>query len=82
MIENIAYVLYTEDANEWKEIRNDRFYIVIAKYNPQTTSMFLGRRFNTIYCDATFTQSSWGQKIINECIKPCASLGKAEFYLI
>lgn len=82
MVENIAYVLYTEDKSEWKEIHNDRFRIVIAKYNPKTTSMFLGQRFHIIYCDAAFTQSTWGQRIIQECIKPCASLGKAEFYLI
>lgn len=82
MREDIAYVLYTEDKNEWKEICNDRFRIVIAKYNPKTTSVFLGQRFHTVYCDASFTQSSWGQTIIDECIKPCANLGKAEFYLI
>ena len=82
MIENIAYVLYTEDKNEWKEIHNDRFRIVIVKYNPKTTSMFLCQRFHTIYCDAAFTQSSWGREIVDKCIKPCASLGKAEFYLI
>lgn len=44
--------------------------------------MFLGQRFHTVYCDAAFTQSSWGREIIDECIKPCANLGKAEFYLI
>lgn len=82
MIEHIAYVLYTEGKNEWKETHHDRFKIVIAKYNPKTTSIFLGQRFHTIYCDAAFTQSKWGQKIIDECIKPCASLGKAKFYLI
>lgn len=82
MIEHIAYVLYTEGENEWKEIHNNRFRIVIAKYNPKTTSMFLGQRFNIVYCDAEFTKSAWGQEIIAECIKPCANIGEAEFYLI
>lgn len=82
MIENIAYVLYTEDKNEWKEIRNDRFRIVIAKCNPKTTTTFLGQRFNIVYCDAEFTKTLSGKEAIAECIKPCACLGKQEFYLI
>lgn len=82
MIESILYVLYTEDENEWKEIHNGRFKIVIAKYNPKTTSMFLGQRFNIVYCDAEFTKNASGREIIVECIKPCANIGKAEFYLI
>lgn len=82
MITRIAYVLYTENENEWKEIKNDRFVIVIAKYNYKTNSIFLGQRFDIVYCDAEFTKSSWGQEVIRTCIKPCANIGKAEFYLI
>ena len=82
MIENILYILYTEGENEWKEINNNRFRIVIAKYNPKSTSIFLGRRFNIVYCDAEFTKSAWGREAIAERFKPCANIGKAEFYLI
>ena len=82
MIEHIAYILYTEGENEWKEIHNDRFRIVVAKYNPKTTSIFLGKRFNIVYCDAEFTKSASGREAIAKCIKPCANIGKHEFYLI
>ena len=79
MMQAIAYVLYTNGENQYKRIQNDRFYIVIAKYNPETTISFLNQRFHTVYCDAAFTQSEWGRMIIKECIKPCAI---EEFYLI
>lgn len=82
MIENIAYILYTEGKNEWKEIHNDRFRIIIIKYNPKSTSLLLGQRFSTVYCDAEFTKSASGREVIDEYIKPCANIGKHEFYLI
>ncbi len=78
----IAYVLYTNGKNEWKEIKNNRMWIVIAKYNPKTTSMFLGQRFDEIYCDVEFTKSTLGRDIIQECIRPCAALNQGNFYFI
>ena len=82
MIENIAYILYTEGKEEWKEIHNNRFRITIIKFNPKSTSPFLGQRFSTVYCDAEFTKSASGREAIAEHIKPCANIGKHEFYLI
>lgn len=83
MTEMIAYFLYTDGEPEEKRLMNDRFWISIFKCNPnQSHSPLLGTRFSTVYCDAEFTKTAAGRDFINECIKPCACIGKQEFYLI
>lgn len=78
MKEKIAYILYTKNENDYKRIQNDRFYIVIAKYNPKKTTIILGERFDTIYCDLAFTKLDNGENIIKNIIYPLCK----KFYLI
>lgn len=78
MKEKIAYILYTKNENDYKRIQNDRFYIVIAKYNPKKTTIILGERFDIIYCDLAFTKLDNGENIIKNIIYPLCK----KFYLI
>ena len=82
MQKRIIYFLYTEEEAEWKEIKNDRFYIMIVKYNPKKETIQISQRFHVVYCDAEFTKTLGGQEIIRELFKSYASLGDREFYLI
>lgn len=81
MIERILYVLKGE---EFKvvHLNNNRFYITIMTINPKEAEPFIGQRYSVIYYDAAFNETAGGRAIINEVIKPMASLGKGEFYAI
>jgi len=85
MKESILYILYSDkdDEYEYKKIINNRFIITIVKTNiDKAEATLIGTRYSTIYCDAAFTQTLNGQEVIRKIFKPCANIGKKEFYLI
>lgn len=74
----IAYILYSEDKNDYKKIQNDKFYIVIAKYDFKKSTVILGERFDIIYCDSALIDLENGMYIISNIIRPTCK----NFYLI
>jgi len=78
MRENIVYILYTNSNSLSTQLYNDRFDIVIIRYNLIDDIMMPNMRSSTVYVDAAFTQSISGKEMIQERIKPYCK----EFYLI
>lgn len=86
MRRNICYILYKEEGEnsqkDWINIKNERFNITIMKINPYKFHGICGQRYNELYVDAQFTQSSTGNELINEIFKPMAAFKDAIFSLI
>jgi hypothetical protein len=81
MKEAILYVLRGEEFKS-TQLHNDRFSITIMIVNPRKFHGTCGQRYSTIYYDAAFTSDISGKEFINTIIKPMATIGEKEIYVI
>lgn len=81
MKEAILYILRGEEFKS-TQLYNDRFSITIMIVNPRKFHGVCGQRYSTIYYDAAFTSDISGKEFIDIIIKPMATLGKKEIYVI
>lgn len=81
MKEEILYILRGEEFKS-TQLCNDRFYITIMIVNPRKFHGICGQRYSTIYYDAAFTSDISGKEFIDIIVKPMATIGKKEIYVI